>query len=457
VARLRLPMTKGDYHLSFPRLMAFALPQWPLAAIGLPVAVFLPPFYAGELGLGVQAVGLVFLFARFWDVITDPIMGIVSDRYPSRWGRRRHWIMIGTPILMIAAFVIFNPTLFYENASAGMLLFWMILMYVGWTMVTLNHLSWTAEVHTAYHERSRIQAAVQALTIVGMIVVLLIPVLVGGRESALVDQMSAIGWYIFLALLPAVAIAVFLVPEHEPDPQDAENAAGFKQILEILKNNDPLRRLLAVFILDGLLTGLVSSLFRFYTVDALKLGQGANILLLIYFLVGVIMTPLWAKLSYKVGKRKALVTSMLYSVLSLGLLFVLPSGNLLIAILFFTIIGGNFGATTFLARSVMSDVTEYDTYLSGKKRTGLFFALMTLTIKAGVALAIGIAYSLLLPMIGYEAGAENSESAISGLRIIYALVPMVCALAMAAIMWTFPLDESRQDEIRAALQNDKEG
>jgi glycoside/pentoside/hexuronide:cation symporter, GPH family len=457
VARLRLPMTKGDYHLSFPRLMAFALPQWPLAAIGLPVAVFLPPFYAGELGLGVQAVGLVFLFARFWDVITDPIMGIVSDRYPSRWGRRRHWIMIGTPILMIAAFVIFNPTLFYENASAGMLLFWMILMYVGWTMVTLNHLSWTAEVHTAYHERSRIQAAVQALTIVGMIVVLLIPVLVGGRESALVDQMSAIGWYIFLALLPAVAIAVFLVPEHEPDPQDAENAAGFKQILEILKNNDPLRRLLAVFILDGLLTGLVSSLFRFYTVDALKLGQGANVLLLIYFLVGVIMTPLWAKLSYKVGKRKALVTSMLYSVLSLGLLFVLPSGNLLIAILFFTIIGGNFGATTFLARSVMSDVTEYDTYLSGKKRTGLFFALMTLTIKAGVALAIGIAYSLLLPMIGYEAGAENSESAISGLRIIYALVPMVCALAMAAIMWTFPLDESRQDEIRAALQNDKEG
>jgi Na+/melibiose symporter-like transporter len=77
-------MTKGDYHLSLPRLIAFALPQWPLAAIGLPVAVFLPPFYAGELGLGVQAVGLVFLIARFWDVITDPIMGIVSDRFPSR-------------------------------------------------------------------------------------------------------------------------------------------------------------------------------------------------------------------------------------------------------------------------------------------------------------------------------------------------------------------------------------
>jgi Na+/melibiose symporter-like transporter len=353
---------------------------------------------------------------------------------------------------MVAAFVIFNPTLLYESVTSAILLFWLILMYVGWTMVTLNHLSWTSEIHSAYHERSRIQAAVQALTIIGMIVVLIIPVVVGGRESALVSQMSAIGWYIFLTLLPAVAIAVFLVPEHRPDPDDTEEASGFGAIWEILKTNDPMRRLLLVFILDGLLTGLVSSLFRFYTVDALKLGQGANVLLLIYFLIGVLMTPLWARLSYKIGKRKALVSSMLYSVFSLALLFVLPAGSLIIAIIFFTIIGANFGATTFLARSVMSDVTEYDTLQSGKKRTGLFFALMTLTLKAGIAMAVGIAYSVLLPIIGYEAGAENSESAILGLRAIYALVPMVCGIAMAAVMWTFPLDEEKQAEIRAELE-----
>ena len=64
MARFHLPMTKGDNHLSLSKLIAFALPQWPLAAIGLPVAVFLPPFYAGELGLGVQAVGVVFLIAQ---------------------------------------------------------------------------------------------------------------------------------------------------------------------------------------------------------------------------------------------------------------------------------------------------------------------------------------------------------------------------------------------------------
>ena len=450
--RFQLPMTKGDYHLNTPRLLAFALPQWPLAAIGLPVAVFLPPFYAGELGLGVQAVGLVFLIARFWDVITDPVMGILSDRYPSRWGRRRHWILLGTPILMISAFVIFNPLVFYSSMSFGKLLFWLVLMYVGWTMVTLNHLSWTAEVHSAYHERSRIQAAIQALTIVGMIVVLLIPVLVQGEGDSVAPEMKVIGWYIFLMLIPCVGISVFAIPEQLPKPHGPDDEhTGFKQIITVLAQNDPLRRLLAIFILDGFLTGIISSLFSFFAVDALGLGPRANLLLLVYFVVGICMTPLWAKLSYKVGKRIALVCSMLYSAFALALMLAIPQGNFMVAMLLYILIGGNFGATTFLARSVMSDVTELDTLNTGKQRTGLFFALMTLTLKAGIALSVGVAYSILLPWIGYEAGADNTEAAIQGIKYIYVLIPIGCALAMAGIMWTFPLDEAKQSEIHAAL------
>ena len=84
---------------------------------------------------------------------------------------------------------------------------------------------------------------------------------------------------------------------------------------------------------------------------------------------------------------------------ALALLFAIPPGNFMAAMLLYILIGGNFGATTFLARSVMSDVTELDTLQTGKQRTGLFFALMTLTIKAGVALSVGVAYSILLPWI----------------------------------------------------------
>jgi hypothetical protein len=88
------PLTKWQ-------LLAFAIPAIPISAMGLPLVVYLPPFYA-ELGLGTAVVGSLFMFARFWDVFTDPVLGILSDRFETRWGRRRHWIVLSVPIMMVS-------------------------------------------------------------------------------------------------------------------------------------------------------------------------------------------------------------------------------------------------------------------------------------------------------------------------------------------------------------------
>ena len=95
--------------LTVPILTAYAGLAVPLAALGLPLVVYLPPFYAGPVGLGVGTVGIIFMIARFWDIFTDPIMGMIVDRYPSRWGKRKHWIAIGVPVLLIASWYIFFP------------------------------------------------------------------------------------------------------------------------------------------------------------------------------------------------------------------------------------------------------------------------------------------------------------------------------------------------------------
>ena len=91
----------GETSLTKWQLLAFAIPAIPISAMGLPLVVYLPPFYA-ELGLGTGIVGSLFMFARFWDVFTDPVLGILSDRFETRWGRRRHWIVISVPIMMVS-------------------------------------------------------------------------------------------------------------------------------------------------------------------------------------------------------------------------------------------------------------------------------------------------------------------------------------------------------------------
>ena len=82
----------------------------PISALGLPLAVYLPPFYAGDMGLGLALVGTIFMLTRFWDVFTDPVLGILSDRFTTRWGRRRPWIVLATPILLWSAYMVFMPS-----------------------------------------------------------------------------------------------------------------------------------------------------------------------------------------------------------------------------------------------------------------------------------------------------------------------------------------------------------
>ena len=85
------------------RLLAFGLPGLPLAAFLLPLYVYLPAYYAEDLGLGFAAVGAVLLIARLSDVITDPLIGFLSDRITTSFGRRRIWMVAGTPVVSATA------------------------------------------------------------------------------------------------------------------------------------------------------------------------------------------------------------------------------------------------------------------------------------------------------------------------------------------------------------------
>ena len=86
-------------------LSAYSGIAMPMAAMGMPVAVYLPRFYSEGLGLSLATVGLIFTLARIWDLITDPIMGLVIDRFESRWGRRKHWIALSIPVLIYGWFL----------------------------------------------------------------------------------------------------------------------------------------------------------------------------------------------------------------------------------------------------------------------------------------------------------------------------------------------------------------
>lgn len=437
-----------DAPLSRWTLLAFALPAAPISAMGLPLVVHLPPFYAGTLGLGLTVVGSIFMLARFWDVFTDPVLGVLSDRFETRWGRRRHWIVLSVPIMLLSAFMIFMPQ---GEVTAFYLVFWLFVLYVGWTLLTISHMSWGAELTSDYFQRSRVQGSREVLLVLGMVFVLILPIiavkLFPDNDPKFVG-VASMGWFVIILLPITVAIAVWRVPE-KPAPKPEHVA--FRDAVRLLVENRPLRFVLAADLISGVSGGIVASLFLFLANDAFKLTQVQSYqMLLAYFLSGVAFIPLMLWISHRVGKHKAAALSALFNAVSVPLILMVPTGNVQAALAVWVLCGVNMAAGPFLFRSIMADVADHDAVQTKQTRTGLFYSLLTSTSKVGAAFAIGLSYWM-LDTIGFKPDGENTQAAIDGLRMVYVWPAVVISIAVAVILWYFPLDEAQQKVNRDIL------
>ncbi|MBX3496513.1 MAG: MFS transporter [Parvibaculum sp.] len=438
---------QGRQPLSRWTLFAFALPAAPISAMGLPLAVHLPPYYAGSLGLGLTVVGTIFMFARFWDVFTDPVLGIVSDKYETRFGRRRHWIVISVPIMLVSVYMIFMPPV---AVTGFYLVAWLFVLYVGWTLLTISHMSWGAELTPDYHERSRVQGAREIALILGMVFVLTLPILIEmtGPEDVAAARVASMGWFVIILLPIAVFLAVRFVPERKtPPPQHVP----MKEAVAALVQSKPLQNVLAADLISGISGGLVASMFLFLAEDALQLGRYSSLMLLGYFISGVSFIPVMLWISRKLGKHRTAAYSALFNAASVPLILLVPVGNAPAALAVWILCGVNMAAGPFLFRSIMADVADHDTVRTGQQRTGLFYSMLTMTNKIGVAVAIFGGYAM-LDMIGFTPRGENSPDVLNALRAVYVWPACAISIAVAGILWFYPIDEKKQRENREVLE-----
>lgn len=431
-------------------LFAYSLPGMPIAAMGLPLAVHLPPFYASEVGMGYAIAGTVFLLPRFLDIFLDPVMGVLSDRFRTRWGRRKPWMAMSLPVLILAAVLVFMPAIGTTWPFAVMSL---VILFIGWTMLTITHLAWGGELTGDYHERSRVTASREAAYILGSIAVLILPVLIQnygddwGVGTDRVAQVSSMGWFIIITLPLCVAFALFAVPERQVPPAPH---IPMKVAWAAILTNKPLRYVLFCDLIAGLSTGTVATLFLIMATAGLGLGEQANILLLIYFAMGVVLIPPMVWVSRKLGKHQTLAYSSLVNAVLIPCIFLLPKGEFWPAALLWTFFGANMAVGPFLFRAIMADVADHDHVETGQARAGVYFALLALTNKAGYSIAIGITFWT-LALIGFEPKAPNTAEAVNAMMLLYVVPPTIVSILVAAVMWRFPLDEAKQRELRRII------
>ncbi|HYG25840.1 MAG TPA: MFS transporter [Caulobacteraceae bacterium] len=428
-------------------LAAFAGPCLPLAALGLPLVVYLPEYYSNALGLPLAAVGAAFMGVRLLDILFDPFIGGVMDRTRTKWGRFRPWLALGAPLLIVASYMLFMAK---PGVSVGYLWLWLIVVYAGLSICVLAHTAWGSILSADYNQRSRIYTWWQAGNVVGMILVLVLPPLlenaVGGDHAA---GIQAMGWFIIVLLPLTIGASLMAVPE--PVAPVERHRAGLREYAGLLKR-PTIQRILIADLLLGLAPGITGALFFFYFERVKDFDKGeAGILLLIYFLSALVCAPIWTRLARKIGKHKALsVAGVVYAVVQ-TLIVIMPNGNFALAVPGLILAGLPYSAGPFLLRSMLADVGDEERLASGADRTGLLYAILAGTAKIGYALAVGITF-VALDVLGFNAqGGGDPQAGMAGLQALFVVGPAVLGLVAAWVCFGYPLDENRHAEIQDQL------
>ncbi|AWN14688.1 MFS transporter [Salinisphaera sp. LB1] len=418
----------------------------PLAALGLPLTVFLPPFYAQMPGLNTGIVGILIFAARLFDVFTDPVIGTVSDRTPAILGRRRPYIAVGTPILMLAAWFLFVPG---DHAGAAYLLVWSMAAYLGWTLIYLPYTTMGAELSADYDERTRITAWREGFFVLGTMVAIVLPAGVSELAGGAAAGLEAIAIFLLVALPVAVGLFLWRVPE----PGGAASNVPWSDSARLLAANRPFRRLVIAYLFNGAANGLPAALFLFFVQSVLGASQAtAGIFLAIYFLSAVAGLPVWFWIGRHWSKHRLWCASMAF-VAGVFIFTVTLADNTYsyVAYTLICILGGScLGVDQATAASIQADVIDEDTAAGGDGRAGLYFGLWGMATKLAFAVALGIAYPALW-LAGFDAGQPNDATALWTLAALYGLLPVAIKIGVILLMWDFPLDRARHAELQRAI------
>ena len=257
-------MTKGPPP-SRLTLSAFSAPTLPLAALGLPLVVYLPEYYANHLGLNLAMVGFAFMAVRFSDIFLDPIFGEMMDRTRTRMGRFRPWMLLNTPILVLSTYMLFMAE---KGVGPVYLWFWLALTYITYSAVVLAHTSWASVLSSDYNQRSRIYGFWQAGNVIGMILVLALPpILSAVAHMDYAGGLQAMGWFIVILLPLTILLATKVVGEPVNLAPVAHRPANLKAYFDLFKN-DSVRRIM----LADLGTSIADPVKRLHWIHSSTLG-----------------------------------------------------------------------------------------------------------------------------------------------------------------------------------------
>ena len=444
-----MSIPKNVPYLSHKMMALYGLPHLTHSMVLLPLVLFIPSYYADDLALPLVSVGMAIAMSRLLDVFTDPIMGILSDRWNTRWGRRKPWLVLGTPLLILSTWMVFVPS---GKVSVVYLFIWTSLLFLSFDIFDLPYKAWGAELSTEYKERSRVAAWREAFGATGHIIFLLILMAMGfwgyhGNH----EQLLVIALVICICLPIFVVLAVAKVPENPPERLQGASILGWPGIKLVFQNQAFVRTLIAL-VLFGCGLVIQATLHKMVLKHVVGRPELFSAMILAETFISLLALPLWIWLSDRLGKHRTLTLAGAWVGLWGLALPLVGHGDIVLYVTLIVFRGSSLAAIIFLSNSIAADVIDHDTVASGHQRTGFYFSLWGMAIK--MAIGLGVVLGTSLPALyGFEPSAAVHSSATEfALMRIYGWLPCFIMLLAFPLLWNYPITQKKQRELRAEIE-----
>ena len=455
--------SKKNNTLTFHQIFAYGMPGIAVTMSMVLLMMYVPKFYADIVGVDLAFISLVILVSRLLDAITDPLIGSLSDKTKSKWGRRRPWIFISSFVLGITLLLIASPPVeFTANQATIYFGVLMILVFTWLTTFIVPYNSLGAELTPSYYERNKLfgfRAVMFNLGVVAVPLTFTILSYYSGSDGVELERQKFFLYGIIVCIVAVFTCSycVLALKEKVLTEKQKEKTAFFKQF-SIIKTNKPFRILIIYSVLSTAILTSIAIQFLFFVQYVIQSDKG-DLFLLFYTLSVIIGVPLWLLVSRMLDKHNCLKIAACFSILIGAVMMFLPAGSE-IALAITVVLYGAFVVTAMvmLITSMLADTIDYDEWQCGKRRAGAHIGLFQFFAKLAGTVVAASAFGV-LAYLGYQANTPQTEIVQYAIRFFYIGVPIIMSILQLIILQFYPLTHEVHEKIRLDLEareNDSE-
>ncbi len=445
--------------------------DWSMASFNTIRQFFYAIFLTDVVGLDPRLASFAALVGVIWDAINDPLVGMLSDKVQSRWGRRRPFLLIfAIPFGLGFMLLWWAPPWEHQIALMIHVTLAYMLSDTFQTLVVVPFHALTPEITHDYDERTAITAYRMFFNLIASLATaVLAPMIV---DMTLANGGTAQQGYILVAaIFGGIAVipflAIFFVVREQPDRAGETQNTPLREVLHVAWENIPFRFAATLYMLNWVAFDLMSNMLPFFLTywvaegDLLATVQPLgmpleSVALGAVLLTALAMLPFWTWLSGHIGKRLAYVLSMTFGVMVFLAMFTIQPNQIALGLVFGVLAGISASAAHVLPDAIFPDVIDWDELRVGKRHEGLYYGTKNFLRKLTGAIAIFIALQV-LGWLGYQAPPEGATrftqppSALLGIRLLTCGLTSLVLLSAAATAWLYPLNRARYNRIRRLL------